>query len=157
VVSLIINSYQRNLGRLRHFLPGEKFMPATEAVSNADVVRKAFAAFNAGDAATLNELIAEDAVWHNPGQGPLCGVHEGREAIFAVFGQVAELCPNYQAQLVDLLANDERVVAIVRATGSRPGKTADSEFVDVFRVRDGKITGWRSYPEDQRAEDEFWS
>lgn len=132
-------------------------MPATEAISNADVIRKAFVAFNTGDAATLNELIAEDAVWHWPGQAPVCGVHKGREAIFAVFGQVAELCPNYQSQLVDLLASDERVVAIAHATGSRAGKTTDSQSVDVFSVRDGKITGWRFYPEDQRAEDEFWS
>lgn len=132
-------------------------MSATETISNADVVRRAFDAFNAGDAATLRELIAEDAVWHWPGQAPVCGVHEGREAIFAVFGQVAELCPDYQSQLVDLLAGDERVVAIARATGSRPGKTIDSQAVDVFSVREGKIAGWRFYPEDQRAEDEFWS
>jgi uncharacterized protein len=132
-------------------------MSATETSSNADVVRRAFDAFNTGDAATLRELIAEDAVWHWPGQAPVCGVHKGREAIFAVFGQVAELCPDYQSQLVDLLAGDERVVAITRATGSRPGKTTDSQAVDVFSVRDGKIAGWRFYPEDQRAEDEFWS
>jgi uncharacterized protein len=132
-------------------------MSTTEATSNADIVRRAFDAFNAGDAATLSELIAEDAVWHWPGQAPVCGVHRGREAIFAVFGRVAELCPDYQSQLVDLLAGDERVVAITRATGSRPGKTTDSQGVDVFSVRDGKIAGWRFYPEDQRAEDEFWS
>src|SRR3712207_2535721 len=113
-------------------------MSTTKSASNADVVRKAFEAFNAGDAETLKGLIAEDAVWHWPGQAPVCGVHKGREAIFAVFGQVAELCPNYQSQLIDLLAGDERVVAIARATGSRPCKTTDSQTVDVFSVRDGK-------------------
>jgi ketosteroid isomerase-like protein len=122
-----------------------------------DVLRKAYEAFNTGDVATLTELIAEDAVWHYPGQGPLCGVHEGRDAIFTIFGKVAELCPDFQCNIIDILGNDERAVAIFRATGSRAGKTLNSLNNDVFRMKNGKAVEWWSYAEDQRADDEFWS
>lgn len=132
-------------------------MPATEPVSNVDVLRKVYEAFNAGDLATLTDLIAEDAVWHWPGRGPLSGDHRGRDAIFTIFGRVAELCPDFQCQVIDILGNDGRGVCINRASGSRPGRTLDDKNVDVFRMRDGKIAELWSYEEDQRAADEFWS
>jgi ketosteroid isomerase-like protein len=132
-------------------------MPETKPVSNVDVLRKAFEAFNTGDMATLTDLIAENAVWHWPGQGPLCGVHQGRDAIFTIFGRLAELCPDFRCQVIDILGNDERGVALFRAVGSRPGKTINGLNVEVFRMKDGKATEWWSYSEDQRAEDEFWS
>ena len=56
------------------------------AKENADLVRRGYAAFSAGDMATLTEVFAEDAVWHVPGDGGLAGDKKGRDACFAYFG-----------------------------------------------------------------------
>ena len=50
---------------------------------NVELVRAGYAAFSAGDMATLNGLFAEDAVWHVPGSGVLSGPKQGRDAILA--------------------------------------------------------------------------
>nr|NIO30484.1 hypothetical protein [Gemmatimonadota bacterium] len=45
----------------------------------------------------------------------------------------------------------------LRATGTRGGKRYDSLEIDVYHVRDGKVTEFWSFAEDQRVTDEFWS
>ncbi len=57
----------------------------------------------------------------------------------------------------DILANDEHGAALLRAKGERGEKRYDSLELDVFHVRDGKITAFWSFAENQRATDEFWS
>ena len=46
------------------------------AEENADVVRRGYAAFNAGDGKTLLELVDEHASWHTPGRGRVVGLHQ---------------------------------------------------------------------------------
>jgi hypothetical protein len=45
----------------------------TAAAENAELVRRGYEAFNAGDLAALGELFAEDAVWYAAGSGVLSG------------------------------------------------------------------------------------
>jgi len=53
------------------------------ADKNVELVRAGYAAFSAGDMATLHGLFAEDAVWHSPGSGLMSGSKQGRDAILA--------------------------------------------------------------------------
>ena len=55
---------------------------------NAEVVRRGYEAFNAGDMETLSEVFDDSASWHTPGRGPLAGDYDGREAVFGYFGQL---------------------------------------------------------------------
>ncbi|TFG73513.1 MAG: hypothetical protein E4H22_00515, partial [Solirubrobacterales bacterium] len=57
------------------------------AEENAELVRRGYAAFNAGDMETLTELFDENASWHTPGRSPIAGDHVGRDAAFAQFGR----------------------------------------------------------------------
>jgi ketosteroid isomerase-like protein len=124
---------------------------------NVSLLRKVYEAFNTGDIATITAIFAEDLIWHWPGKGPLCGDHKGRDTVLGVFGKMAEMSPDFQAQVNDLLANDEHGVAITRSIGSQPGKNLNTMNVDIFRIKDGKIIELWSFNEDQRAEDDFWS
>ena len=56
-----------------------------------------------------------------------------------------------------MLANDEHAVALMQATASRQGKQLDLRDVTVYHIRNGKVTEFWSFAEDQRATDEFWS
>jgi ketosteroid isomerase-like protein len=50
------------------------------AKEDAELVRRGYAAFNAGDMETLTELFDENASWHTPGRSSIAGDHEGRDA-----------------------------------------------------------------------------
>ncbi len=125
---------------------------------NVSLLKNGYEAFNKGEVATVMDLFTEDAVWHVSGTGPLSGEHRGRNAVFAIFSRLGELSRGtFQAEVHDLLANDEHGVAVIRVTGSRPGQQLDLRGTDIFHVRGGKITEFWSFFEDPRAWDEFWS
>jgi ketosteroid isomerase-like protein len=126
---------------------------------NEDLARRGYAAFAAGDMATLDDLFADDIVWHVGGRGPLSGDHEGKEAVMAYFGRLAqETGGNFRIELHDMLANDEHVVALTAASAERQGKSLDNaRGVQVFHIRDGKVTESWFHSGDQYADDEFFS
>ncbi|WP_251024548.1 nuclear transport factor 2 family protein [Arthrobacter sp. ISL-65] len=55
---------------------------------DADLVRRGYEAFGAGDMDTLRSLFEEDAVWHLGGSGGLSGDKQGRDAVLAYFGEL---------------------------------------------------------------------
>src|SRR5262249_25367387 len=109
-------------GRSRRRMPlclcGEFFLTMAEH-PNAIRVRPLFAAFRAGDIATIQALIPEDAAWHFPGRrGRLAGSHRGRDAIFAFLLNVQALTDNtFHLDLIDVIANDAHAVALFRGHG----------------------------------------
>lgn len=101
---------------------------------------------------------AEDVVWHLPGRGPLGGDHEGRGAVLAAMRRFEKLSGGtLDIELHDVFGNDEHVVVLLYATGTRGDKRYDSLEADVYHVRDGLIREFWSLSEDQRLTDEFWS
>src|SRR5439155_12616958 len=93
---------------------------------NEDLARKGYAAFSGGDMATLNDLFADDIVWHVGGRTPIAGDYAGKDAVFGFFAKTMEMTGGtFRLDLHDLLANDEHVVALVTATGQREGRSLD--------------------------------
>ena len=123
---------------------------------NAALLRKGYEAFDKGDVAVLTELFAEDVVWHVAGNNQISGEHRGKEAVFAAFAKTVGVPPlSFKIELHDVLANDEHAVALMQATASRQGKQLDLRDVTVYHIRNGKVTEFWSFAEDQRATDEF--
>jgi hypothetical protein len=48
-------------------------------------------------------------------------------------------------------------VVLAEAHAERQGKTLDDRGVNVFHIKDGKVTEFWLHPGDQYANDEFWS
>ena len=125
---------------------------------NAALLRKGYEAFARGDIAALTDMFAEDMVWHVPGNNLISGEHKGRDAVFAVFAKTMELTGGtFKIDLHDIVANDEHTVSLSRASASRQGKQLDLRGADIYHIRNGKVTEWWSFVEDQRLDDEFWS
>ncbi len=126
---------------------------------NEAVVRKGYEAFSKGDMETLqNEIFTDDIVWHVSGRNPLSGDYKGISEVLGYFGQLGELTGgSFQVTLEDVLANDERTVALHHATGTREGKTLDADEALVFRFRGDKVSEAQGYSGDQHAVDQFWS
>ena len=127
---------------------------------NAALVRRGYVAFNTADMETLEELFHEDACWHTPGRGPLAGSHQGRDAVFAHFGQYGGLTAGtFRANLQEVLTNEDgTVVGIHRNTAERDGKTLDVVLTEAIKFNaEGKVTEAWALSNDQRGYEQFYS
>lgn len=126
---------------------------------NATRVRQMFAAFRAGDAATIATMIPEDAVWHFPGRhGQLAGTHRGRDAIFTFLLNVQGLTSHtFHLDLIDVVANDAHAVALFRGQAERNGKTLDNPTCLRIRLDNGQVKEVWEFVWDLYHVDEFWA
>jgi uncharacterized protein len=125
---------------------------------NCELVRRGFEAFATGDRATIESLVHEDAVWHIPGHSDLAGEHRGREAILAMLRETAtRTAGTYRATLDHVVADDQHVVAVYRASGRREGRRLDIYQVLIVRLGDARWLEVQAVPTDQYAFDEFWA
>jgi uncharacterized protein len=125
---------------------------------NVDLVQRGYEAFAAGDIATLNELFADDIVWHSPGNNQLSGTFRGKDEVFANLQKNVELTGGtFKLDIHTILADDDHAVTLLRATAQREGgKSLDDNTVQVFHIKDGKVTESWLHPSDAIASDEFW-
>lgn len=120
---------------------------------NVAAIRAGIEAFVKGDTATLNAAIAEDAVWHAPGNNPYSGTSTGKEETMARFGRLAQDGVVISFDIHDVVGNDEHVVAMVDATITKGSGSSHGRQVQVFHVREGKLTEFWGSNEDQAAVD----
>jgi ketosteroid isomerase-like protein len=129
------------------------------AKEDAELVRRGYEAFNAGDMETLTELFDENASWHTPGRSSIAGDHEGRDAAFTQFGRYGgDTGGTFKAELRYVLADDDgHVVGVHHNSAERDGKQLDVDCALVFEIKDGRVVDGREYFYDLNAWDEFWS
>jgi hypothetical protein len=125
---------------------------------NVVLIRKGFAAFNAGDVATLSQIMAKDCVQHMPGNNRFSGDHKGLENILTMYGQMAELTDGtMRAELESVYANDHRAVAIYHETARRGSKKADERRALIFEIVGGKALDMEDVGLDGQVDDDFWA
>ncbi|MDH4111708.1 MAG: nuclear transport factor 2 family protein [Actinomycetota bacterium] len=126
---------------------------------NAEVVRRAYEAFNTADMATLTELFDENASWHTPGRSSIAGDYQGRDEVFGQFGRFVEgTGGSFKAVLQNVYASqDGRVVALHHNTGERNGNQLDVDCCITFEIKDGRCVYGAEHFFDLYAWDEFWS
>ena len=123
---------------------------------NVDRIRDGYAAFAKGDFATLNELFAEDLVWHIGGRNQLAKDYRGRDEVYGFFGRLLELTEgSFHLDLHTVLADDEHGVALVATSASRGGKSVRINEAHVYHLRDGKVTEFWDASTDEYAFDEL--
>jgi ketosteroid isomerase-like protein len=124
---------------------------------NVTLVNKGFAAFEAGDIATLNTLFTDDIVWHGAGRSFLGGDFFGKGEVLGVFARVTQEADSFRQKVHAVLADDEHAIALVEAEASRGGKNATMQQVFVFHVSNSRIKEAWVTLHDVYAADEFWA
>jgi ketosteroid isomerase-like protein len=128
------------------------------AAENAELVRRGYEAFNAGDIATLRELFAEDAIWYAAGSGVLSGTKHGRDAVLAYFGELgARSQGSFQAAVQDIIGGENHTVGLQQTHAESNGRTLDVATAIAFVLRGGKVIEGREFFEDTVKADEFWT
>lgn len=129
------------------------------AETNAAIVRRGYAAFNAADINALNEIFHEQSSWHTPGKSSAAGYRQGKGNVFTQFGRYGgETNGTFKAALKSIaVCDDGRVVGIHHNSGERNGKKLDVDCCIVFEVKDGQIISGKEFFFDLHNWDEFWS
>lgn len=123
---------------------------------NVARIREGYEAFGKGDLAALNDLFADDVVWHVTGRNQLAGDYRGKEAVFGFLARLMELTEgSLSNDLHAVLADDEHGVALLFTTGHRGEVTMDTPATHVFHFRDGRVTEFWGMAIDQYAFDEL--
>jgi ketosteroid isomerase-like protein len=108
--------------------------------------------------ARLGELIDENVLWHQPGANRFSGELKGRDAVFAMIGQMMQISNGTFAidKVNSVLSNGDMVAVTIHFTGKRDGASMSQDGVDVMRFKDGTIAEMWLFSGDQPAEDGFW-
>jgi ketosteroid isomerase-like protein len=126
---------------------------------NIENTKRAYAAFGAGDIATLTELIAPDCVWHVGGRSQLTGDYVGQEQILGYFAKLYELTEGTFTATLDDVAETEAgmVTCMVTLSGRRQGRSLTTRMVEIGRPNDaGQVAECWWFAEDAYAADEFF-
>lgn len=125
---------------------------------NVGVVRRGYECFARGDYESLREIMAPDIVWHEPGRSPIAGDHKGPDGVLALFAQLRERSGGtFEVEIVDTVADPERVVVFQRERAERSGDMIDLLCAVDFEIHYGKITEVSVYHADTYRFDEFFS
>jgi hypothetical protein len=126
---------------------------------NAVAVRRLFQALATRDAAAVNEIIPEDAVWRFPGRrGALAGDHRGRDQIISFLVSVMTLTGGtFRLEIEDITASDSNVVVLFTGRGERNGQTLTNPTALRVRMVAGRPAEFVEFVWDLENVDDFWS
>jgi ketosteroid isomerase-like protein len=125
---------------------------------NAALVRSAYEAVERGDLETFAAALDDDIVWHESTPG-FEGDYHGRTEALALLGRVFETTAmELNGILIDhILADDTHAAVLLETTVTLGDRRQASQYVDVYRLRDGKLTEHWHLPIDHRAEAELFA
>lgn len=128
-------------------------------VKNIEIVQSYVDSLSKGDMETVGQLLADDVIWHQPGNSHLSGLHSGKEKVFAHLGKFMELSSNtFRVSKVQaVMGNGNMVTATMHFMAERLGRNLSMDGVDVMRIDAEKIKEVWLFLGDQAEEDAFWS
>lgn len=123
---------------------------------NAALIRESFAAMEQGDVQWLEDHVADDVVWHVGGNSRAAGEYRGKDAAMQLFGATTGGSSS-RIDVHDVLANDDHTVVLGTAHFEAPdGDSVDYRYVNVFHIRDGRITEVWGMAENDAVTDPFF-
>jgi ketosteroid isomerase-like protein len=126
---------------------------ATQEHPNATLIREGLEAFNRRDMQAYADLVADDIVWHQ------IGSPEPIRGKAALAEQMTMNTDDFEieAEVHDVVANDEHGIALVNATARRGDQTFHYRTAEILHMRDGKIVERWAFSDDTQAINEFFA
>jgi ketosteroid isomerase-like protein len=112
--------------------------------------------FSEEDRAEIEDLFAEDLVYHGQGTSRFSQDFHGRDQFFEVERRFAQLAGMRQ-EVLQVFANEAHAVVVAQVHVERDGKETTWKEAELFRFdENGKVTDTWGIPVDQEAVDDFW-
>lgn len=106
---------------------------------NAFMLYNAHSAFKAGDIEALFAVMADDVVWHMPGDNCLAGTYRGREEILRNFGMLQAAVDAYWAHPLDYFASADHAVLIAEVRARKGDRVLETKEAMTWRIEGGKL------------------
>lgn len=117
--------------------------------SNVDLVKSAYEAFSRGDIRGVVATLADNVDWYiqGPASIPMIGRRHGPQEVAEFFKIVSDTEEAEEFEPKEFIAQGDDVVVLghYRWRMKSTGRVAESDFVHVFVVRNGKIASYREY------------
>jgi uncharacterized protein len=116
--------------------------------ANADALRKVYAAFGAGDVASVLGAMDDKIDWQEPTGLPYENQVGPQAVAENIFGPLTTQLEGFSVTPNEIIDGGDIVatVGMYRGKGAANGVDLNAEFVHVWRFGpDGKITGFRTY------------
>ena len=114
--------------------------------------REMSAAMNAGDMSGLSEAIADDVVWWEIGASEPV---RGKQALMDRMQALGDF--NISAQLHDVVANDDHLIALVSVEATKGDATLHYRTAEIHHVNaDGQVTERWAFSDDTQAIIDFF-
>ena len=119
--------------------------------ANIKVVEAAYGAFGKGDIPGVIVLLTPDVLWESvgdPADFPALGPKHGTAAVEEQFKTLGTLLSFQSFEPKQFFASGPDTVFVLGhydRTVIKTGKPANSDFVHVFVIRDGKIASYREF------------
>lgn len=123
------------------------------------VVRSFLTAVQQGDFNTVGSLLHPEVIWQQPGRNRFSGTQTSAAGVFQVVGGMFEATANTMklTDIKEVAVNDNSVACLLHWSASQPsGKQLEVDNIDVYTVKEGKITEAVIYSADTEMEDGFW-
>jgi uncharacterized protein len=131
-------------------------------MSNANVtlVQSLYAAFGKGDIATIINGLAPDVDWQSGGRPqdfPTFGPRKGPQQVEDFFGIVAETNDFSEFAPREFYAADDKVFVLghYAMTLRKNGRELASDWVHIFTIRGGKVSGFREFLDTAAAAEAY--
>lgn len=106
---------------------------------HALMLYNAHSAFKAGDVEALFSAMADDVVWHMPGDNCLAGTYRGREEILQNFAMLQAAVDAYWAYPLDYFASDDHAILIAEVRARKADRSLATKECMTWRIEDGKL------------------
>jgi hypothetical protein len=123
---------------------------------HAKLARTAWEAVSTSDVDTLQDVCADDLIWHASGRGARSGDYRGRAAVLNYLAAIGDAAERFDSRLDNVLVDENLVAVLFHVTGTRRDRVLDTDFILLFRIEAGRIVEVWAVPRDQHAVDEFW-
>jgi ketosteroid isomerase-like protein len=108
---------------------------------NSDALKRAYEAFNSGDAAQLAEVYADDVRWEGPNtEGvPMSGNYDGKDSVLQALGQIPEHFERFSVSPDEMIEQDDTIVVLSHIDGrTKAGNDVKMPGVEIWRMAGGK-------------------
>ena len=112
----------------------------------------------AGDFPAVFATMADDIIWHQPGNNSTSGTYKGKELLGAHLASFAEKTNGTFKVITNWVSdNQDLVAANVTFIGTRKdGEELNMNGIDLFRIENGQIKEVWLFSSEQAIEDAFW-
>ena len=121
---------------------------------NEELARREIELINAGDLAALDEMYADDLVFHYPGRNPLAGDYSDVDEFLAKAQKLLGE-GTLKRQLHDAFGSDDHAIQLLDVTAELADRSHSWRAVVVMHVRSGKFSEVWLHIDDQYALDDF--